>query len=161
MSDITQSDAAAEVTRHLRGLEARGSRALVAQLIDSLMSESSGQMEAVRKAAASGDRDGLYRAAHSLQGSVAIVGAESTARACAELVKTARDGSFEHVTPIVAELEAGIEAIRKALVGWGDAASSRAPLPPHLAPYSMAVARKRVLVIDDDEGIRRNHTDAR
>ena len=32
--------------------------ALVAQLIDSLMGESSGQMEAVRKAAASGDREG-------------------------------------------------------------------------------------------------------
>ena len=91
-----------EVTRHLRGLEARGSRGLVAQLIDSLMGESSGQMEAVRKAAANGDREALYRAAHSLQGSVAIVGADSVARACAELVKTARKGSLEHVTPLVA-----------------------------------------------------------
>ena len=49
-------DPAGEVTRHLRRLEARGSRGLVAQLIDSLMGESSGQMEAVRNAAASGDR---------------------------------------------------------------------------------------------------------
>src|SRR3990170_255374 len=88
--NVNTSDPAGEVTRHLRGLEARGSRGLVAQLIDSLMGESSGQMEAVRRAAASGDREALYRAAHSLQGSVAIVGADSVARLCAELVKTAQ-----------------------------------------------------------------------
>src|SRR5688572_15473146 len=111
-------DAAGEVTRHLRSLESRGSRGLVAQLIDSLMGESSGQMEAVRTAAGSGDREALYRAAHSLQGSVAIVGADSVARLCAELVKTARSGSFDHVNPLVVQIESGIEAIRKARVGW-------------------------------------------
>ena len=153
MSDTTQSDPAGEVTRHLRTLEARGSRGLVAQLIDSVMSDSSGQMEAIRNAAASGDRETLYRAAHSLQGSVAFVGAESVARACAELVKTARHGSFEHVAPTVAELESGIGAIRKALVGWTDA--SGAPAGPQHAQPLPGVGRRRVLVIDDDEGIRR------
>ncbi|HEY0285263.1 MAG TPA: HD domain-containing phosphohydrolase [Vicinamibacterales bacterium] len=148
------SDPAGEVTRHLRSLESRGSRGLVAQLIDSLMGETSGQLEAVRKAAASGDREALYRAAHSLQGSVAIVGADSIARACSELVKTARKGSLEHVTPIVLQVESGIEAIRKALVGWtesvplGDTAPARAQPPA-------GIGRRRVLVIDDDEGIRR------
>src|SRR5688572_30981872 len=122
MTNVNTSDPAAEVTRHLRGLEARGSRGLVAQLIDSLMVESSGQMEAVRKAASGGDREALYRAAHSLQGSVAIVGADSVARACAELVKTARNGSFDHVNPLVVQIESGIEAIRKALVGWTETA---------------------------------------
>jgi putative two-component system response regulator len=150
------SDPAGEVTRHLRGLEARGSRGLVAQLIDSLMGESSGQLEAVRKAAANGDREALFRAAHSLQGSVAIVGADSVARACAELVKTARKGSFEQVTPIVTQVESGIEAIRKALVGWtetppvgGAAATQPRAYPP------TGLGRKRVLVIDDDDGIRK------
>ncbi len=153
--NVNTSDPAAEVTRHLRGLEARGSRGLVAQLVDSLMVESSGQMEAVRKAAANGDRQALYRAAHSLQGSVAIVGADSVARACAELVKTARNGSFDHVPPIVTEVEAGIEAIRKALVGWtatsptGAAAIQQRTYPP------AGLGRKRVLVIDDDDGIRK------
>jgi putative two-component system response regulator len=131
MTNVNTSDPAGEVTRHLRGLEARGSRGLVAQLIDSLMGESSGQMEAVRKAAANGDRDALYRAAHSLQGSVAIVGADSVARMCAELVKTARKGSFES---------------RPA--GSAPAAQPRAYPPAGLG-------RKRVLVIDDDDGIRK------
>jgi putative two-component system response regulator len=148
------TDPAGEVTRHLRGLEARGSRGLVAQLIDSLMGESSGQMEAVRKAAANGDREALYRAAHSLQGSVAIVGAESVARACAELVKTARKGSFEHVTPIVAQVEAGIEAIRKALVGWTEKAPAGVTAPFQRASPPTGLGRRRVLVIDDDAGIR-------
>jgi putative two-component system response regulator len=148
-------DPAGEVTQHLRGLEARGSRGLVAQLIDSLMGESSGQMEAVRKAAGRGDREALYRAAHSLQGSVAIVGADSVARMCAELVKAARGGSLDQVNSMVAQLESGIESIRKALVGWTETVPSgtanvyRSPQPPP------GLGRKRVLVIDDDEGIRR------
>src|SRR5687767_8344132 len=153
MTNVNTSDPAGEVTRHLRGLEARGSRGLVAQLIDSLMGESSGQMEAVRRAAANGDREALYRAAHSLQGSVAIVGADSVARACAELVKTARKGSLDHVTPIVLQVESGIEAIRKALVGWTEKLGSAAPSSVAHAPTGLG--RRRVLVIDDDDGIRK------
>ena len=118
------------------------------------MGESSGQMEAVREAAASGDREALYRSAHSLQGSVAIVGADSLARACAELGRTARSGSFEQVTPLVAQIESGIEGIRKALVGWTATVPGAAPpSPPLQAPTG--VGRRRILVIDDDEGIRR------
>ena len=157
MANVNTSDPAGEVTRHLRGLEARGSRGLVAQLIDSLMGESSGQMEAVRKAAANGDREALYRAAHSLQGSVAIVGADSVARACAELVKTARKGSFDQVTPIVSQVEAGIAAIRKALVGWTESlpAGAAAAAAQARAYPPTGLGRKRVLVIDDDDGIRK------
>jgi putative two-component system response regulator len=154
--NVNTSDPADEVTRHLRGLEARGSRGLVAQLIDSIMGESSGQMEAVRKAAANGDREALFRAAHSLQGSVAIVGADSVARACAELVKTARKGSFEQVTPIVTQVESGIQAIRKALVGWTQTAPPGAAVVMQQRAHPPAgLGRKRVLVIDDDDGIRK------
>ena len=153
MSNL-HADPAGEVTRHLRGLEARGSRGLVAQLIDSLMGESSGQMEAVRNAATAGDREALFRAAHSLQGSVAIVGADSVARACAELVKTARGGSYDHILRIVAELESGLEAIRKALVGWTEAVSEAAVAVPRTQP-APDVGRRRVLVIDDDASIRK------
>ena len=149
-------DPAGEVTRHLRSLEARGSRGLVAQLIDSLMGESSGQMEAVRSAAKTGDREALYRAAHSLQGSVAIAGADSVARTCAELVKTARGGSLEQVGQIVAQLESDIASIRKALVGWTQSAPGGTASPAHQPQHAPSgLGRKRILVIDDDEGIRK------
>jgi putative two-component system response regulator len=149
------SDPAAEVTRHLRDLEARGSRGLVAQLIYTLLDESTVQMEAVRKAAVSGDREALYRAAHSLQGSVAIVGADSVARTCAELVKTARSGSLDGVAPIVVQLESALEAIRKALVGWTASTASAPPEAARRGDSATGVGRKRVLVIDDDDGIRK------
>jgi putative two-component system response regulator len=145
---------------HLRGLEARGSRRLVAQLIDSLMSDSSAQMEALRHATAAGDREALYRAAHSLQGSVAMVGGESVARMCAELVKSARHGSFDQIGGLAAHVESGIESIRKALVGWDP---DRKPLrePFSAEPHGrgsrsgFSGTGRRVLVIDDDDGIRK------
>lgn len=151
----TTSDPASEVTQHLRGLEARGARRLVAQLIDSMMSESSGQLEALRKALSKRDRDALYRSAHSLQGSVSIVGADSVARLCGELVKRSRGGSFEELDPIVAEVEAGIESIRKALVGWTDKKGTEVPDETGTRPLSSDTSLKRVLVIDDEDGIRK------
>jgi putative two-component system response regulator len=151
------SDLVEEVTRHLRSLESRGSHRLVAQLIDSMMSESSGQMQAVRKAMSSRDRDALYRSAHSLQGSVSIVGADSVARACATLVKGSRSGSFEELEPVFADIEAAMEAIRKALVGWTSQEEGQTPSPE--AAEETGTRRlstpKRVLVIDDDDGIRK------
>ena len=148
----TTSDPASEVTQHLRGLEARGARRLVAQLIDSMMSESSGQLEALRKALSKRDRDALYRSAHSLQGSVSIVGADSVARLCGELVKRSRRDSFEELDPIAVEVGGGIESIRKALVGWND---QKATEESDARPLSSDPSLKRVLVIDDEDGIRK------
>src|SRR5688572_19211056 len=145
MSNL-HADPAGEVTRHLRSLEARGSRGLVAQLIDSLMGESSGQMEAVRQAAERTDREALYRAAHSLQGSLAVVGAESVARCCADLVKGARHGSMDDAAPLVEKLQSDIDAIRKALVGWREGPSgATATTPPPAYPHA-GLGRRRVLV---------------
>jgi putative two-component system response regulator len=153
--DINVTDPAAEVTRHLRGLEARGSHALVAQLVNSLMGESAGQMNAVRKAVASGDREALYRAAHSLQGSAAIVGASSVARVCSELVKSARRGPDEEINSLVEQIDAGLDAIRKALAGWArQKQGGDLPAPSERPATPTSGMRKRVLVVDDDDQIR-------
>jgi len=157
MAHVNTSDPAAEVTRHLRSLESRGSKGLVAQLIDSLMSDSSAQLDALRKATVDGDREALYRAAHSLQGSVAMVGGDSVARSCAELVKSARTGSFDQIAPLVTQVQSAIESIRKALVGWDVTREkpARAIVASAAAKIAHSSSRKRVLVIDDDEGIRK------
>jgi putative two-component system response regulator len=159
MADVnTTVNPAGEATRHLDALESRGSRGLVAQLIDSLMSESSAQMESVRRAAATGDREALYRGAHSLQGSVAIVGADSVARTCAELVKISRTGSLNQVDLLVVQIGTDIDAIRKELVEWME---KRGREPKGAGAFFDAKdtplfsSRKRVLVIDDDDGIRK------
>ena len=137
-----------EVHGHLRALEARGSKGLVAQLISTMMTESSMQVSTLRGAVARGDRDGLFRAAHTLQGSASMVGAESVARVCSELAKKAQLGALDQVKPIVESVEMGFESIRQAMVAWsGDGTlASGAPTPQ---------TGKRILVIDDDDGIRR------
>jgi putative two-component system response regulator len=145
-------DAAEEVTRHLRGLEARGSRGLVAQLINSLTSESSSQMDVMRIAVASGDREALFRAAHSLQGTIAFAGGDSLARICSQLAKASKNGSFDSIVPLVSQVEDGIEAIRAALAGLGRKGFSKEALEN---PSRPGPSGKRVLVIDDDDGIRK------
>jgi putative two-component system response regulator len=156
MGDVnTMPDPASEVLGHLRRLEARGSRGLVAQLIDTLMSESSLQIAAVREAAARRDREALFRAAHTLQGSAAMIGAQSVARGCADLARAAHDGSVDLSEPIILQVEAGFEAIRQVLVGWSDSiAPASAPAVAHPA-LPVGIGRKKILVIDDDDGIRK------
>ncbi len=162
MNGESTIDPAGEVTQHLRSLESRGSHRLVAQLIDSLMSDSSAQMDALRQAAAGRDREAIYRTAHSLQGSVAVVGGRSVARVCAELVNSARYGSFEEIDALATRVRSGIDAIREALAGWSEAGKplrepfSTEPLEKGFRSGLPAgrSSGKRVLVIDDDPGIR-------
>jgi putative two-component system response regulator len=154
-----------EVTRHLRDLESRGSRKLVTQLVDSMLRDSATQIEVLAMAAATGDRESLYRAAHSLQGCVAIVGGESLARVCAQLAKTAKKGSLDGLEPLLFQVQSGVEAIREALSGWESSSHTAEPKfgstgTPAVQPkFSSAAGShhtgKRVLVIDDDEGIRK------
>jgi putative two-component system response regulator len=154
-----------EVHGHLRALEARGSKGLVAQLISTLMTESSTQMSTLRGAVARGDRDGLFRAAHTLQGSASMVGAESVARVCSELAKQAQVGAIDQVKPIVDSVEVGFESIRQAMLTWSDrlapltAVGARAggvgALETGTSGASTTQTGKRILVIDDDDGIRR------
>src|SRR5439155_9912799 len=118
MADHLKTNPAIDVVTQLRGLQARGSHGLVAQLVDTLMSETAALLQEAREAVARRDREALYRAAHTLQGSAAMVGAESVADACGELARNARQGAIDQAE--VTDLEAGFEAIRRALATFAD-----------------------------------------
>jgi putative two-component system response regulator len=160
-TDSPPADTASGVLKHLRALDARGPRGLVEQLIDSLLSESSEKLVVLREAAARGDVEGVFRSAHSLQGSAAMVGAASIAKQCAVLVQQARQGSVAPSDPAVQQVEAGFDSIRQALYRWPEHAVQAQPValpePPAAAAdaTSSSGRRKRVLVIDDDTGIRK------
>lgn len=141
---------AQEVHDHLCALEARGSKSLVAQLIHTLMTESSTQMAALRESSDSGDRERLYRSAHTLQGTAAMVGADSVSRLCKELARKAQASAnaVGEVDPMIDQIESGFESIRRALLEWRDRGST-------VEPKASVASGKRILVIDDDEGIRR------
>jgi cyclic di-GMP phosphodiesterase len=152
MSDVAL-DPASEVQAHLRRLEQQGSRGLVVQLVHSLTTESGMQLVSVRDALEGGDFELLFRAAHTLQGSAAMVGAESVARMCSDLARSARAGDLGSARAIAVQVEGGFGTIRGALVDWTDRAESAALLePPPPAPTGRY---RRILVIDDDDGIRK------
>ena len=55
MSLDATPNAASEVRAHLRQLDARGSQGLIAQVVDTIMSETAAQVNALRKAALAGE----------------------------------------------------------------------------------------------------------
>jgi HPt (histidine-containing phosphotransfer) domain-containing protein len=106
-----------EVLEHLRGLEARGSPGLAAQVIEIFVRDTSTRLAALREAIAGRDGDATYRVAHTLQGSAAMVGAASLASTCGELTSAARSGSFDRCEALVAELDTSFQAIQHVVVG--------------------------------------------
>ena len=106
-----------EVLEHLRGLEAKGSPGLAAQVIEMFLRDTSTRLASLREAIARRDVDATYRLGHTLQGSAAMVGAASMARSCAELTSAARSESFDRCEAIVAEPDSGFQAIQGVVIG--------------------------------------------
>ena len=141
MPDVKTPDPVLEVTRHLRELEQRGSRRLAAQLVESVTTDTARQAEALRHAADRRDATALFRAAHTLQGTAAIVGADSVADMCAQIVRSSRKGSFAQLDVIVAQVVPAVDAICQAVDGAGPRAIQRqasadVDAPPFRRPAS-------------------------
>jgi HPt (histidine-containing phosphotransfer) domain-containing protein len=109
------ADGAAEVLEYLHRLEAQGSPGLAADVIEIFRRDTSHRLTALRHAIAQGDGETVFRVAHTLQGSASMIGAASVARSCSALATSARSGSFDQCTVLVAELDALFEAIQRAM----------------------------------------------
>jgi HPt (histidine-containing phosphotransfer) domain-containing protein len=101
------------VVANLRLLETDRTPGLAAQVFEVFLQDTSTRMAALRDAVIRRDGDLVERVAHSLQGSLAMVGAASMAQRCAELIGIARGGSLDRAGALVAELEQRFEAIRR------------------------------------------------
>jgi HPt (histidine-containing phosphotransfer) domain-containing protein len=94
----------------------RGDTALAAAMASLFLTECPGQLEAVRRAVASGDARALEEAAHLLKGTVGnFVASEATA-AAARLEAYGRSGNVTMAPDALLALEAALERLTPALM---------------------------------------------
>lgn len=113
--DPSDLDMGAEMLAHLRQLEARGSPGLVAHVIEAFLRDTTTRVATLRDAVAAGDVDTVYRVAHTLHGSSAMIGASVMASRCAELSRASQAATLDGADAIVEELAEALETIRRAV----------------------------------------------
>jgi HPt (histidine-containing phosphotransfer) domain-containing protein len=101
----------------LRGFEeiqAEGEPDLVVELIDLYLEDAPRKLALMLEAAAGADEESLRRAAHSLKGSSASLGAFGAASLCAELERTDCRDSSGRAGALLARLGQELERVREA-----------------------------------------------
>lgn len=95
-----------------------GDAALMRELAGMFLEQAPGLLDAVRRAAASGDGAALERSAHQLKGAVANFSAHDAVSAAERLERAGRDGDQAFVPPGLARLEAELDRLTTALRGF-------------------------------------------
>ncbi|RMG43911.1 MAG: sensor histidine kinase [Acidobacteria bacterium] len=103
------------VLANLRALQDSDEPDIVTELIDLFLQDAPGQLTAIRQAIERGDAHALQRAAHSLKGSSANLGAKRLAALCLELEKKGRANVIDGVNGLVEQLETEFQRLRRAL----------------------------------------------
>jgi PAS domain S-box-containing protein len=97
------------VLANLRKLQQPGEPDVLGQLIDLFLNETPSRLAAVREAVEKGDAPRLAKAAHTLKGSSASLGARQMACVCAELEAKGKAGDLTSASALLAQLEAEFE----------------------------------------------------
>jgi HPt (histidine-containing phosphotransfer) domain-containing protein len=97
----------------LEGLQDEGEPSLVVELIDLYLEEAPRQLASMFEAEASADADALRRAAHSLKGSSASLGAFGAAALCGELEHADCGDSSRGAGELIARLGQELERVRR------------------------------------------------
>jgi HPt (histidine-containing phosphotransfer) domain-containing protein len=107
MSDPVIDDAAFAQTLEMVG----GDLEFVGQLVDEYRVDGAGRVADMRTALAAGASEDLRRAAHTLKGSSASLGANALAAACREVEVAARESRFDGLAPKVDAIAAGFDGV--------------------------------------------------
>lgn len=99
----------------LRSLQEEGEPDIVTELIDLYLQEAPDRLQAIREAVRDGDAPCLLRAAHSLKGSSANLGAAGVAAVCAELERCGREVVLDGAPALLERLEADFKKLHAAL----------------------------------------------
>jgi CheY-like chemotaxis protein len=93
-----------------------GDRQLLGELLGIFLEDGPGQLQALRAAAAGADPAALMRAAHTLSGSLKVLGATAAIALVGRLEALGREGQLEGAAALLARLEPEIERVRGAAV---------------------------------------------
>jgi CheY-like chemotaxis protein/HPt (histidine-containing phosphotransfer) domain-containing protein len=93
---------------------AGGDRQLLGELLGIFLADCPGQLQALRDAAAGSDPAALMRAAHTLSGSLRVLGATAAAEFVGRLEALGREGQLEGAAAFLARLEPELERVRDA-----------------------------------------------
>jgi two-component system, sensor histidine kinase and response regulator len=91
-----------------------GDRELLGELLGIFLEDSPGQLQAVRDAVAGTDPTALMRAAHTLSGSLRVLGAPAAIRLVAPLEALGRESRLEGAAALLAQFEPELERVRGA-----------------------------------------------
>ena len=131
---------------------AEGDSAFLRELVGVFLKDAAERLAAIHEAIEQADQGALVRAAHSLRGAAASIGAVAAARAAQHLEEVAGDDDRQQINAAVEGLEAAVEQLHPALTELQCGTNNRS-----LAPSRDAVAvhdHACVLVIDDDPTVR-------
>jgi len=115
MVDELASKLEKEILDQMCGLEAAGTPELASEVLAVFIQDTSSRLIAVRDAIGRRDGEAAYDAAHSLQGSAAMLGVATMADRCRLLAEAARAESFDRCEAIASELEAGFRAVQRTI----------------------------------------------
>lgn len=106
-----------DVLDALRGdLQTPGDGGEFAEIIDLFLGNARRNCNAVRDALASGDRQSLELAAHSLKGSSSTMGAVRLAALCASLEEAGHTGALERAATLAERLDTELDLVQRELV---------------------------------------------
>jgi HPt (histidine-containing phosphotransfer) domain-containing protein len=92
-------------------------RQLLGELLGVFLEDSPGHLQAIRAAVAGSDPAALTRAAHTMNGSLQVLGAAAATALVALLEALGREGRLEGAAALLARLEPELERVRGAAVG--------------------------------------------